>query len=494
MSMRKDTGRARMEPPSQMHGPRACVLLPCEKNTRRRPSKIPPRRRAAALAVPFLRLTRVQAIEDNLLSNLTEGATFVNAVCATDVSTGNTGMSTNVPQIVAARPIVRGGTTIAVYPPEAAPMRTHISLGRIFGIEVGLHYSWFLIAVLIVFSLGGYFRTVNPNWGDAVVWSLAALTGLLFFVSVILHELSHSLMAKARNLPVRSITLFALGGVSQIEKGANTARTEFLVAIVGPLTSLAIGGIALLLAWAAGWQPGEAEHSPVVTMLEWLGYINVALAVFNMIPGFPLDGGRVLRALLWWKSGDGDAATRRAARTGQAVGILFMAWGLGRFLVGSNFGGLWIALIGWFLLQTAGQSYAEVDLRRLLRGVRVADVMARDCPTVNAHSSVEDFIDETVLHTERRCFVVEMNGEPVGLLGAGDVRGIEPSKRPFTTVDQIMQPLDQMRAVDPDMPLTAALELMARTEAPQLPVVSGGRLDGVVSRRQVAQYLSTRAA
>jgi Zn-dependent protease/CBS domain-containing protein len=373
-------------------------------------------------------------------------------------------------------------------------MRTHISLGRIFGIEVGLHYSWFLIALLIVFSLGGYFRSVNPGWSDAVVWSLAALTGLLFFVSVILHELSHSLMAKARNLPVRSITLFALGGVSQIEKSANTAKTEFLVAIVGPLTSLVVGGASLLLAWAAGWQLAGSEPSPVVTMLVWLGYINVALAVFNMIPGFPLDGGRVLRALLWWKSGDGDAATRWAARTGQVVGGLFIAWGLGTFLMRANYGGLWIALIGWFLMQVAAQSYAEVDLRRLLHGVRVADVMARDCPAVDANSSVESFIGETVLHTERRCFVVEMNGEPVGLLGAGDVGAIEPAKRPFTTLDQVMQPLDQTRAVNPDTPLSAALELMARTEARQLAVVSEGHLDGVVSRRQVAQYLSTRAA
>ncbi len=373
-------------------------------------------------------------------------------------------------------------------------MRTHISLGRIFGIEVGLHYSWFLIAFLIVFSLGGYFRTVNPGWSGAVVWSLAVLTGLLFFVSLVLHELSHSLMARARRLPVRSITLFALGGVSQIEKSANTARTEFLVAIVGPLTSIAIGAVSLLLAWAAGWQPAEPGPSPVVTMLVWLGYINLALAFFNLIPGFPLDGGRVLRALLWWKTGDGDAATRWAARTGQLVGGLFIAWGLARFFMGQNFGGLWIALIGWFLMQAAGQSYAEVDLRRLLSGVRVADVMARDCPTVNANSSVESFIDETVLHTERRCFVVEINGEPVGLVGAGDVRAVQPAKRPFTTVDQIMQPIDQMRAVAPDTPLTAALDIMTRTEAPQLPVVSHGRLDGVVSRRQVAQYLSTRAA
>lgn len=373
-------------------------------------------------------------------------------------------------------------------------MRTHISLGRVFGIEVGLHYSWFLIAALIVFSLGGYFRTINPGWSSAVVWSLAALTGLLFFVSLVLHELSHSLVARARRLPVHSITLFALGGVSQIEKGANSAKTEFLVAIVGPLTSLAVGAVSLLLAWAAGWQPAGFEPTPLVTMLVWLGYINIALAVFNMIPGFPLDGGRVLRALLWWKTGDGDRATRWAARTGQAVGALFMAWGFGRFLLGANFGGLWIALIGWFLMQAAGQSYAEVDLRRLLRGVRVADVMARDCPHINAYSNLENFIEENVLHTERRCFVVEVNGEPVGLLGAGDVRGVERAKWPFTTVDQVMRPLDQMRSVGPDTPLTVALELMTRTDVPQLPVLSDGRLDGVVSRRQVAQFLSTRAA
>lgn len=373
-------------------------------------------------------------------------------------------------------------------------MRTHIRLGRIFGIEIGLHYSWFLIAALIVFSLGGYFRTMNPGWSSAVVWSLAALTGLLFFVSLVLHELAHSLVARARRLPVRSITLFALGGVSQIEKGANNARTEFLVAVVGPLTSLAAGAVSLLLAGAAGWRPGAFEPTPLVTMLVWLGYINIALAAFNLIPGYPLDGGRILRALLWWKTGDGDRSTRWAARTGQVVGLLFMAWGFGRFLFGANFGGLWIALIGWFLVQAAGQSYAEVDLRSLLRGVRVADVMARDCPLVNAYESLENFVEQTVLHTERRCFVVELNGRPVGLIAPADVRGVERSKWPFTTVNQTMRPLEQMSAVDPETPLTEALELMARTEAPQLPVVSGGRLDGVVSRRQVAQFISTRAA
>lgn len=373
-------------------------------------------------------------------------------------------------------------------------MRTHISLGRLFGIEVGLHYSWFLIAALIVLGLGGYFRAVNPGWSSALVWSLAALTGLLFFVSLVLHELAHSLVAKARHLPVRSITLFALGGVSQIEKGANSAQTEFRMAIAGPLASVVLGAVALLLAWAAGWQPAAIEATPLVTMLVWLGYINIALAAFNMIPGYPLDGGRVLRALVWWKTGDGDRATRCAARTGQAVGALFIAWGLGRFLLGANFGGIWLALIGLFLLQAAGQSYAEVDLRRRLLGIRVADVMTRDCPTVDACSNLESFIEDQVLHTGRRCFIVEANGEPVGLLGAGDVRGVERARWPFTTVDQVMRPLGGMRAVDPDTPLTVALELMTATGAPQLPVVTAGRLDGVVSRRQVAQFLGTRAA
>jgi len=373
-------------------------------------------------------------------------------------------------------------------------MRTHVKLGRIFGIEIGFHYSWFLIALLMVFSLAGYFREADPGWTDAVVWSLAILTALLFFVSLVLHELAHALVARSRKLPVRSITLFALGGVAQIEQGATSARVEFWMAIAGPLTSGALGGVSLALALAAGWQPGAVEPTPLAAMLVWLGYINVGLAVFNMVPGYPLDGGRVLRAILWWKSGNAVRATRTAARTGQAVGLAFIAWGIFRFAAGSGFGGLWIALIGWFLIQVAGESYMEAGLRGLLDGVRVADLMARDCPVVNGFSNVLHFVQETLMHTERRCFIVEENGEAAGLISAEDVRRLDRARWPYTTLDTVMQPLDESAAVAPETPIMEAMELMARRHTNQLPVLSAGHLDGVVSRRQIAQFLQTRAA
>src|SRR5262247_2474395 len=171
-------------------------------------------------------------------------------------------------------------------------MQAHIKLGRLFGVEIGLHYSWFLIALLIVFSLGGHFSATHPEWGSGVIWTLSILTGLLFFAALLAHELSHAVVAKARHLPVRSITLFALGGVAQIEREAAEASTEFFMGIAGPIMSALIGVVCLVIAATMGWTPVEMPGSPVVAVFMWLGFINVTLAIFNLIPGFPLDGGR----------------------------------------------------------------------------------------------------------------------------------------------------------------------------------------------------------
>ena len=208
-------------------------------------------------------------------------------------------------------------------------MRSQISLGRVFGIKIGLHYSWFIIAFLIIFSLTAQFHASDPEWGDGLILALAVLTAILFFVSLLLHELAHSVVAKSRGLPVREITLFALGGVSQIEQEPTSAKTEFWMALVGPLTSACIGLICLALSGTAG-----APSSPARVMVSWLGYINIALAVFNMIPGYPLDGGRILRALVWWKTGDMERSTRLVARVGQAVALIFIGFGILQFFGG----------------------------------------------------------------------------------------------------------------------------------------------------------------
>ncbi len=238
-------------------------------------------------------------------------------------------------------------------------LKTQITLEKVFGIRIGLHYSWFLIALLIVLSLSRDFRASHPQWGSSLILTLAISTAVLFFVSLLLHELSHSLVARTRGLPVREITLFALGGVSQIEGEADSAKTEFWMALVGPLTSVLIGSLALerLRSLVGG------TLSPLTTVLAWLGYINLGLAAFNMVPGYPLDGGRILRAIIWWKTGVLDRATRTAAKVGQAVGAAFTTTGVVEYF-GGGLGGMWIAFIGWFFLQVAGVSYIEVGLRR----------------------------------------------------------------------------------------------------------------------------------
>jgi Zn-dependent protease/predicted transcriptional regulator len=366
-------------------------------------------------------------------------------------------------------------------------MRSQIRLGKVFGIQVGLHYSWFLIALLIAFSLNSQFHAANPAWSGGLVLTLSIVTAVLFFVSLLLHELAHSLVAQWRGIPVREITLFALGGVSQIEGESPDAKTEFQIAIVGPLTSAAIGLLCIAAVFAL-----PRVVTPWTAMLTWLGYINFGLAAFNLVPGYPLDGGRVLRSLLWWKSGDADKATKAAAVTGQAVGGLFVALGIVQFFFGANFGGLWIVFIGWFLIQAAGETRRQAGFKRAFENVRVSDIMSHDCITVDGRQSIQDLV-ERLLKTGRRCFVVMDDGHVTGLVTPHEIRQVSRSQWPMTPVDSVMRPLQGMQAVRPDAPLGNALKVMARENVNQLPVMSNSHLEGVLSRAEVVNYLQTRA-
>src|SRR5207249_4874828 len=372
-------------------------------------------------------------------------------------------------------------------------MKAQVKVGRIAGISIGLHYSWFIIALLIALSLAQHFRAVAPQWSGIEVWMAAVITGLLFFATLLLHELAHSLVAKTRGLRVRAITLFALGGVSQIETEASDAKSEFWIAIAGPVTSVVIGVVVLGTAWVNGWKRGTEPATPVISVLVWLGYINIMLAAFNMIPGYPLDGGRVLRAVIWWITRNADRSTRLAAKVGQAVAFMFILSGLYRFFVGANFGGLWLAFIGWFLLDASRSSYVQVELMAGLRDRRVADIMNSDYATVEGHLSLQDFVDEHVLRTGRRCFVVVQNDRVSGLITTHEVKKVDRDRWPQTSVQSVMRPLSQLRTVAPDTPAIRALELMSREDMNQLPVVSDGHLQGVFSRGHVLRFLSTQA-
>ena len=372
-------------------------------------------------------------------------------------------------------------------------MQATISLGRIAGIPVGLHYSWLLIATLITLSLTSHFGATNPGWSVALVWASAVVTALLFFVTLLAHELSHALVARARGLPVRSITLFALGGIAHIEKDAASAKTEFWIAIAGPAVSLAIGVVCIGAAQAMGWSIQDGASGPVAAIVGWLGSINVILAVFNLIPGYPLDGGRVLRAILWGIYRDVDRATRNAANVGQVVAIVFIVFGLLRFVAGAGFGGLWLAFIGWFLLNAARASYAEVAVTASLRGVRTGDVMARDCDTVTAGMALDAFADQ-LLRSGRRCFIVTRDhNEIVGLITPQEVRRIDRSRWPEVPVSDAMRPLQTLRTVSPGTPVTDALKIMSTDDVNQLPVVDDGHVAGVITRSHILRLIQTRA-
>jgi Zn-dependent protease/predicted transcriptional regulator len=372
-------------------------------------------------------------------------------------------------------------------------MEAQIKLGRIFGVQLGLHYSWLLIALLITLSLAGHFSATNAHWGSVSIWILAIATSLLFFASIVVHELSHAAVAKARGLPVRSITLFALGGVAQIEKESADPKTEFWMGIVGPITSAVIGVVCLALAWALGWSAGATPGTPLLAMAVWLGYINITLAAFNMIPGFPLDGGRVLRAIIWWNTKDPSRATRIAARVGQLIAFGFIMSGFFRFFTGAGLGGLWLAFIGWFLLVAARESQTRVRVAEDLRGIRVGDIMTRECPTVDRHFNLQSFADDYLLRTGRSCFFVVENGHIAGRVTPQEVKEVARNRWPYTTVGDIMRPLDKLHAVDPGTPVADALESMGRDDINQLPVVSDHRLEGVISRSQVLRLLQARA-
>lgn len=367
-------------------------------------------------------------------------------------------------------------------------LESQLKLGSLFGIRIGVHYSWLLVASLIVFSFTRRFHEMYPNLSASQVLLLAVSTAVLFFVCLLLHELSHSLIARSRGIAVREITLFALGGVSQLEGEAVSARAEFAIAIVGPAASVALGlgflGISHLLA--------ALLAAPLVQTLSLLGYINLGLAAFNMIPGYPLDGGRVLRAAIWWKTGNLEQATRMAAKAGQAVGLGFILVGIGGFFSGSGFSGLWIAFIGWFLLQAAGASYLEAGVKKALSGVHASDVMTHECPTVNSSLSLQDLVDQELLRTGRRCFMVVDNGRVAGLVTPGEITQVDRTQWPVTAVSGVMKPLSGLRTIAPSASLASALEIMGREDINQLPVIDNGHLEGLLSRADVLNYLQTR--
>ncbi len=385
-------------------------------------------------------------------------------------------------------------------------MRGGLRLGRIFGINIYIDGSWVFIFLLVTWNLAaGVFPSLHPDWGATLNWGTSIVASLLFFASVLAHELAHSVVAKSQGIPVRSITLYLFGGVSNIQREPTSPAAEFVMAIVGPLTSLVLGAIFLLLsgATAAGWDviTGSptgplARLDPLSTLLLWLGPINLLLGVFNLVPGFPLDGGRVLRSVLWAITNNLWVATRWASQVGQGIAWLFiiagisMMFGLSVPFFGTGFlGGLWLAFIGWFLNSAAVQSYQQVVIEDLLEGVPVARLMQSNPPSVPPDSLVSTLVHDHFIGTNERAFPVVQGDRLVGMVSLEDVRKAHRAEWDTTRVSQIMLHADQLDVATPQEDAAEVMKRLGSGDVPQIPVVEDGHLVGMLRHEDIVKWL-----
>ena len=370
-------------------------------------------------------------------------------------------------------------------------MRGNISLGRVFGIPLRLHYTWFIIFALVTYSLVLYPLVEPPYPPIEQRIILGILTSLLFFASILTHELAHSLLAIRNNIPVKEITLFVFGGVSQITKEATRPRVELLIAIVGPLTSLALAGIFyglhLLLA--------GTQQILAASLMQWLALINAILAVFNLIPGFPLDGGRIFRALVWQRTHDYHRATRIATKVGQGIAYALMAVGIASFFAPllSWFNGLLLIFIGWFLRDAARASYQQVLLRDALIGITARQVTDYGCPLIPPHLNLMELAQQYILPTGRSCFLISWGTELEGMVTLQQIKKVPRTRWAITSVQDIMTPASKLKVAYADQDVLSVLQEMNGESANHIPVIEAGKVIGIINREDIARFLRTRA-
>ncbi len=362
------------------------------------------------------------------------------------------------------------------------------------GIDIRIHISWVLIFFLVLLSLADQvFPASYPQWSQQKTFIVSAVAAFLFFASVLLHELAHAIVALRFKMSVSSITLFLLGGVANLTKEPPSAKAEFFMAAAGPFTSLVIGGAGLLVQQLAADNSARLPTlQPVEAVAGYLGFINVAVAVFNLVPGFPLDGGRVLRSIIWGWRRDRVAATRIAARGGQLVAGLLVVYAASRVLDGEATGGLWLGLIAYFLYGAASQALQQERVTAAVGSVRVGQLMTTDFRSAPAGISIGQLVRDVVLPYNLQAIPVVAQGRLAGLVTIGDLRKVEQEQWSLTAVDAVMTPASALRTVSPDDQLVSALDRFADGELPLLPVVERGSLVGVLYRESVLGYVRMR--
>lgn len=366
-------------------------------------------------------------------------------------------------------------------------MESNIKLGRIRGIPIGLHWSWFLIFIMLGWSLA----TTNyprgyPGLTPTLYWGLGFFSSAMLFASVLAHELGHSWVALRNNIAVRRITLFIFGGVAQIESEPDTPGKEFRITLAGPLVSFALSALFGAVYWLA--QPIVVIAAPA----RWLAEINLTLALFNLIPGFPLDGGRILRSIIWAFTRSFQKATRAASLVGQLVAIGFIGFGFFSILNRDLSNGLWLVFIGWFLNNAARAAMQSAELQQALSSTRVTDLMDRRVDQVASDLTLDNLVQEKVVSGGNRSFLVSERNQPVGLITIRDIVAVPRADWPRTLVSQIMKPWEKLISVTPNTGLANVLRAMEISRQAFVPVVENNHLAGLLSRDQIMQYLRSR--
>jgi Zn-dependent protease/predicted transcriptional regulator len=366
-------------------------------------------------------------------------------------------------------------------------MESSIKFGKLLGIEIGIHWSWIFIFLLVTWSFATGVLEFYTDLDVTQRWIIGAGVSIIFFLSILAHEMSHALMATRLGLPVKGITLFVFGGVSNLGQDPEKAGDEFKIAIVGPLTSA-----VLAVAFIAGFFAIRPLSSDVAIVSLQLGIINAALAVFNMLPGFPLDGGRVFRSLIWSRNRSRLRSTRTASRVGEGIAYFIMGLGVVSFFLGAGIGGIWFLLIGFFLRNASAASYQQTLLEATLAGIRVRDVMRPEMPQVPPEMTVQELVQEHFFRTNSRCFAVMAAGDMAGVITLTDVRKLPREEWPTTSVYRAMTPATQVHTTTPNEQLADVVRVLAGEDLNQLPVMDGRDLVGVLTRGDIMRFIQLR--
>ncbi|OIJ98507.1 site-2 protease family protein [Streptomyces monashensis] len=361
------------------------------------------------------------------------------------------------------------------------------SFGRLAGIRISVHWSVLVIFALIVFGLAeGRLPQAHPGSPAWAYWLTGVATAVVFLLSLLAHEISHMLVAHRRGVGGDEITLWLLGGAARLHGEAPTPAAELRIAGVGPLVSLLLGGLFVLFTWWA-----HALHGPVLVVeaMAWLAGINILLAVFNVLPAAPLDGGRLLRALVWWRTGDRLRATEAATGAGRALGWILVAVGLYESLTRAFAGGLWLLLIGWFMVAMATVEGSQAKLRELLRSVPVRQAMTPDPLTIPAGTTVRDFLSSPHWRYRHSAFpVTDPAGRPVGLIAVR--RAAQVEERDSTSVEAVMTPFNDVPTAAPDDPLAQLLPALDTSPARRALVLADDRVVGIVTSSDVSRIIT----